>query len=147
MAQTFRHIVVATDFGECTKRALDVAASLAVSTGAALTVAHVLEIPAYAYGVMSFSAEDLITPLETAANEMLAETMVAVRAICPGATGTVLQGVAWEQLLEVARKRDADLLVLGTHGRRGIARAILGSVAEKVVRMSPVAVLTVRGAP
>jgi len=60
---------------------------------------------------------------------------------------TVLRtGVPWEEILDTAKKLDVGLIVMGTHGRRGLPRAILGSVAEKVVRLSPVPVLTVRGA-
>ena len=54
-------------------------------------------------------------------------------------------GVEWEQILEVVKARNADLIVMGTHGRRGLSRLFLGSVAEKVVRISPVPVLTIRG--
>jgi nucleotide-binding universal stress UspA family protein len=57
--------------------------------------------------------------------------------------GVVRQGSAWREIDDVAREMRADLIVLGTHGRRGVARVILGSVAEKVVRTSPVPVLTV----
>jgi nucleotide-binding universal stress UspA family protein len=142
----FRRIVVATDFNESAKKALDLATSLAVSMEAELTVVHVLEIPAYAYGTMSFAAEDLITPFETAAEQMLASTMTEVRAKCPRAKGVVVKGVPWLKLLETAKGREADLVVLGTHGRRGLTRAVLGSVAEKVVRVSPIPVLTVHGA-
>jgi nucleotide-binding universal stress UspA family protein len=59
---------------------------------------------------------------------------------------TVLKsGRAWEQILDTAEKVDAGLIVIGTHGRRGLPRALLGSVAERVVRLSPVPVLTVHG--
>ena len=64
---------------------------------------------------------------------------------CPSARGVLRQGVAWEQILENAKEAGADLLVIGTHGRRGVAHAFLGSVAVKVVRASPIPVLTVRG--
>jgi len=53
-------------------------------------------------------------------------------------------GRPWEEILAAAREGNADLIVIGTHGRKGLPRALLGSVAEKVVRMSPVPVLTVR---
>ncbi len=52
-------------------------------------------------------------------------------------------GPPWEQILQVAKERGADLIVMGTHGRRGLSHALLGSVAEKVVRISPIPVLTV----
>jgi nucleotide-binding universal stress UspA family protein len=55
------------------------------------------------------------------------------------------RGVAWEEIIEVAKRVDVGLIVMGTHGRRGLPRAIMGSVAEKVVRLSPVPVLTIHG--
>lgn len=53
-------------------------------------------------------------------------------------------GVAWEQILAAATDVDANVIALGTHGRRGVAHAIMGSVAERVVRLSDIPVLTVR---
>jgi len=53
-------------------------------------------------------------------------------------------GIAWERILETAKMVEAGLIVMGTHGRRGVPRAFLGSVAERVVRLSPVPVLTIR---
>ncbi len=55
-------------------------------------------------------------------------------------------GVASEEIVAAASDADADVIVVGTHGRRGLAHTILGSVAEHVVRLSPVPVLTVRAA-
>ena len=52
-------------------------------------------------------------------------------------------GELWRAILEIATERDVDLIVMGTHGRRGLSRLFLGSIAEKVVRLSPVPVLTV----
>ena len=60
------------------------------------------------------------------------------------ARGLLLEGVAWEQLVHTARARKANLIVMGTHGRTGLARLFLGSVAERVVGSAPCPVLTVR---
>lgn len=54
------------------------------------------------------------------------------------------EGVPVEQILEVAKKEKADIIVMGTHGRRGMDRFFFGSVAEKIVRMSPIPVMTIR---
>jgi nucleotide-binding universal stress UspA family protein len=54
-------------------------------------------------------------------------------------------GRAWKCILDEIREGNVDLVVMGTHGRHGLPRLVLGSVAEKVVRLSPVAVMTVRG--
>jgi nucleotide-binding universal stress UspA family protein len=52
-------------------------------------------------------------------------------------------GVAWDEIIGAARRLDVGLIVMGTHGRRGLPRVLMGSVAEKVVRLSPVPVLTI----
>jgi nucleotide-binding universal stress UspA family protein len=63
----------------------------------------------------------------------------------PKAEAAVVAGEPWLAILEAVKKQGADLIVMGTHGRRGISRVLLGSVAEKVVRLSPVPVLTISG--
>ena len=60
-------------------------------------------------------------------------------------TGVLREGVAWEEINHVADEINADIIVIGTHGRRGLARALLGSVAENVVRTSQHPVLTIHG--
>lgn len=139
---TFKHIVAATDFSEASRDALELARALAAETGAELTVVHVCEVPGYSEtGPIAY---DLVTPIAARAQEQMDALMDHVGRACPGARGLVKIGVAWEQLLGVAADVHADLLVMGTHGRRGFAHAVMGSVAERVVRLSPVPVLTVR---
>jgi nucleotide-binding universal stress UspA family protein len=59
--------------------------------------------------------------------------------------GVLREGVAWEEINRLADEIDADLIVIGTHGRKGLARALLGSVAEKVVRTAHRPVTLIRG--
>ncbi len=140
----FEHVLAATDFSEASERALALAVEMARSPGSGLTVVHTCEVPAYAYSDMSFAPLDLLSPVVDVARAKLAELMGPLAAACPGAKSVLKIGVPWEQILGVAAETDADLIVVGTHGRRGVAHALLGSVAEKVVRLSPVPVLTVR---
>jgi nucleotide-binding universal stress UspA family protein len=139
---TFGHILAATDFSDVSRGALELAAALAGECGAELTLLHVCEISGYAQtGPIPY---DLVTPAAEEAQARLDELLLSVREVCPRAKGLVKVGVAWEQILAVAADTRADLVVMGTHGRRGISHALVGSVAERVVRLSPVAVLTVR---
>ena len=75
----------------------------------------------------------------------LDEELARVRVRCPRAQGALSEGVPWRGILDVADARGADLVVLSTHGRHGLQHAFLGSVAAKIVRMSPVPVVTVGG--
>lgn len=141
---TFKRILAATDSSEASRDALDLARSLAHESSADLIVTHTCEVPAY----NDFAAPiDLITPLAELAQSKPDDLLPSIRAECPDAKGVIKVGVPWEQILGVAAEVRADLIVMGTHGRRGIAHAIMGSVAERVVRLSAIPVLTVRSRP
>ncbi len=143
----FKHILVAVDFGDSSDQAMELGIELANKYGAALTLVHAYEIPTYAYPNASFLVVDLLTPIEEAARKELEKTLAAVQAQVPGAKAVLRRGSAATEVLSVIDELHADLVVTGTHGRRGITRTVLGSVAEKLVRMSPVPVLTVHRRP
>ncbi len=142
----FKHILVPTDFGESSRRALDVAVELSQKLDASLTLLHTYEIPTYDNSGMVFATVDLLTQVEESAQQQLEEALVTLRKRLPDAKGILRNGVPWQQILAAIDETHADLVVMGTHGRRGVAHALLGSVAEKTVRMSPVPVLTIRAA-
>jgi len=141
----FRSVLVATDLGEHSRRALDLGVELAETLGAKLTVVHVFEIPVYAYGAVATATVDLFTPIEAAAKDGLGKVMDEVRRKVPNAAAVLRQGTAWREVLAVAESERSDLVITGTHGRKGLQHFVLGSVAEKIVRLSPVPVMTVRG--
>lgn len=140
----FKHILVATDFGEASDRALDVAVAMAEKFGAQLTLLHASWIPpvydAYGQGFDWHTDE-----MTSAAKKELSATLVKAKERYPTADGLVVTAEPWDAILRIAKARGADLIVMGTHGRRGLSRVFLGSVAEKVVRLSPIPVLTVSG--
>ena len=142
----FKHILFATDFGESSQRALVIAIELAKKFDATLTLIHTFEIPTYAYSGMPFSTLDMFTPIEEAARQDFEAALAALRKQVPAAKGILRRGVPWQDIQAAIVETHADLVVMGTHGRSGVARAFLGSVAEKTVRMSPVPVLTIRAA-
>jgi nucleotide-binding universal stress UspA family protein len=132
-----RHILVPTDFAEPAARALELAIELASAFGAQITLLHVVpELPF----VERAEWDKIVGPGPARELERAREASKARHA---ASDGVLLFGVPWEQIVSTATERGADLIVMGTHGRRGLPRAILGSVAEKVVRLSPVPVLTV----
>jgi nucleotide-binding universal stress UspA family protein len=140
----FERILVATDLSEASERALELAGALARESGAELHVVHVCEIPAYGDPTSSI---DIVTPLMEIAKQKFGALMSSIRTSSPGAKDVLKMGNAWERILAAAEDVGADLIVLGTHGRRGFAHAILGSVAERVVRLSEIPVLTVTYRP
>jgi nucleotide-binding universal stress UspA family protein len=140
----FKHILVAVDFADSSQEALAAAVELAKRFGAKLTLTHTCEVPAYAYPGMAFAAVDLLTPVEDAAREALAAALADVQKTLPATKGILRRGLAATETLAVIAAEKPDLVVIGTHGRTGVTRAFLGSVAERIVRQSPVPVLTVR---
>jgi len=141
-----RRILVPVDFSEKSERALDYAIEFAKKFGASVTLVHAYEIPVYGYGLVDASlvaSPDLAARISDAAQKTL-DALVASRADrgVP-IQGILRNGVAWEEIANVAKETHADLIVIGTHGRRGLARALLGSVAESVIRTSDVPVLTI----
>ncbi|WP_265108997.1 universal stress protein [Halosolutus halophilus] len=136
----FDTVVVATDGSESVKRAVDVAFDLADRFDAevhALSVVDASEVDASPQQLR----EELRTALETTADAALATVEErADREV----TTAVRDGRPAAEICEYAREVDADLIVTGTRGRHGENRLLLGSVAERIVRTSPVPVLTVR---
>ena len=136
----FRNVLVATDFSESAARAVDVAIELVTPFEGRLTLLHVYHIPTQAY------AYEVVMPLEAfakGAQQQLDAELAKLKARYPNCEGLVEPGRAAERIVAIANKRRVGAIVLGTHGRRGLPRILLGSVAERVVRTSDVPVLTV----
>lgn len=146
--KAFTHILVPVDFEPPSLEALDMAVELALRFGAELTVMHAWELPytAYSYAVGPYSAFDLWQPMADAATERLDATMARVWQRVPNAKSLLRNGPTASEIQRAIEETGADLVVIGTHGRTGVSRLMLGSVAEKVVRLSPVPVLVARGA-
>jgi len=141
----FKHILVATDFGESSEQAVLLAVDLAQQFGAALTLIHVYEVPDYVYFNGSLPAvTQWIAPIRAAATTQLEETLKKVRGRIPAATSLLRQGRPADEIVKAIGETHADIVVVGTHGRRGLNHVLLGSVAERVVRTAPAPVLTVR---
>jgi nucleotide-binding universal stress UspA family protein len=136
----FQKILVATDFSEHSQRALAWALDLRQRLGAALTVLHVYQIPAgYPNGFL-FSA-DVIGAIEDSARVELAKFVA--RAGTTPVESKLAMGVPFMEIVQAARSGAHDLIVVGTHGRTGLKHLLIGSVAERVVRLAPCPVLTV----
>ena len=145
MTIEFRHVLVPVDFGEPSQLALREATSLAKRFGSQLTLVHVFEIPAYIYVGTPYVTTDLFGTVEEAARQQLDKTLREVQAAVPGAKAVLRNGAPSAEILAVIEALRPDLVIIGTHGRKGVSHALLGSVAEKIVRLSPTPVLTFRG--
>jgi nucleotide-binding universal stress UspA family protein len=134
-------VLVAVDFEEASRRAVDIARGLARAIGAELVLVHVYQIPIYTYpGIEPQITPDFrmeITLAASRALEQLAAEVGVERAL-------LREGEPAATILATAHEVSATMIAMGTHGRRGLSHVLLGSVAEKVVRGSAVPVLTVR---
>jgi nucleotide-binding universal stress UspA family protein len=143
MTNAARRILVATDFSAGSDEALARAIDLGRGTGASLQLVHVLEL-----GVEQFPFGPLFYSEETGGIVGHVDRELSRRADLVKAAGLpcetrMLEGGTPDEIVREARDGSADLIVVGTHGRRGLAHAMLGSVAERVVRHASCPVLTV----
>ena len=144
----FTHILVPTDFSEPSDAALDYARTLAASFGSAVHLLHVVEAPFVTgpLGTPVFVAEGLTVhgQLFEEAKGRLEKLVTAADRSRGNVTTDVIVGTSARTILDYALDHGMDLIVMGTHGRGGMAHLLMGSVAEKVVRSAPCPVLTVR---
>ena len=141
----FRRIVCPTDFSPTADAAVRYAASLAKAYGAELVLLHVLpqvHYPLRGLG-MATAYPHLQEELHTRGKERLQAALAAITDV-PGVQTELRDGEAYEGVLACAHDRGADLIVIGTHGHTGLRHALLGSTAERVVRLAECPVLTVR---
>jgi nucleotide-binding universal stress UspA family protein len=152
-------ILVPTDFSEGSQAALEHATVLATAFKAKIVVLHVIESIAATMTetmqrvdteIMLKSINQLPQVLEVyalvrrAVEPALDKVVQDLRKAGVSASSELAEGTAYEQIVAHGRSAHADLIVMGTHGRRGFNRLFLGSVAERVVRLAPCPVLTVR---
>ena len=142
----FYRIVVATDFSDCAKEAWELAKRLAAAPGSELILTHVLtEVPLYGEGILNIETARKIREGARRGPRRPWRNWWARRARTGlSARAALRTGVPHQEIVALARDERADLIVIGTHGRGGITRALLGSVADRVVRLAPCPVLTVR---
>ena len=143
---SFQRILCATDFSSVADAGLDRAVRLAAREGAQLVLLHVLApITAYVLpDVVGSIAVDLDEQAREDARRELRRLEERVRSTGVPTHTVLVQGYAPLQIARAAERLHSDLIVLGTHGRIGLTRMLLGSVAEAVVRRAPCPVLMIR---
>ena len=143
---SIKKILVPTDFSKPSEAALEAAVEVAKKFDASIVLMHAYQMPVYPYPVTAMVTPlDLVAHIEQGARKAL-ETAVASHAAAGVPIETSLcAGHAWEQILRAGKEFDTGLIVIGSRGLRGLPRALMGSTAERVVRYSPVPVMTLHG--
>ncbi len=146
-ADTFK-FVCPVDFSEGSEHALDKAVAYARALGAKIELVHVYQVPVFSLPDAPMTTMDptLVTQIEKQSRKLLEDALLRLRMKAPDleVNAHLLQGAVAESIVEFAQNTGANMIVIGTHGRRGFQRFLLGSVAERVVRTSHVPVLTVQ---
>jgi universal stress protein A len=143
-----RTILHPTDFSSASRPAFTHAVGLAREQRAELLLLHVLPavMPMVGEGYMSPNTfDDLQRSARAFAQKQLDRLVAKAKAGRVRARGLLYEGMAADAITRAARARRAKLIVMGTHGRTGLTRLLMGSVAERVVGNAPCPVLTVRG--
>ena len=144
----FRRILHPSDFSPASRAAFRQAVELARTNRAQLTIVHVYT-PLLPMIGLSFAMprtyDAMLADVRTATQRQLERLVATARKAGARATGRLLKGRPLDRIVRAARSTRADLIVLGTHGRTGLGRLFLGSVASRVVALAPCPVLTVRG--
>ena len=143
----FRRILYASDFSPASRPAFRRALGLARANRASLTIVHVYSI------IIPMMGEGYATPqvydkwmadVRADAQRRVGRLVAQAKKSGVRAKGLALEGIPHDRIVRAARSTRADLIVLGTHGRTGLGRVFLGSVAARVVTLAPCPVLTVR---
>jgi nucleotide-binding universal stress UspA family protein len=145
-ADGLARILVPTDFSAGSERAWAEARRLAARLGAELVLVHVLvETPLYSEGPFTMKrARDVFDAARGWAVKTLGEWSAIAAADGISARWVLRTGVPYKEIVGAAARERTDLIVIGTHGRGGLDRALLGSVADRVIRLAPCPVMTVR---
>jgi nucleotide-binding universal stress UspA family protein len=144
-----RRILHATDYSKASERALQEAVDFAKQNNAEMLVVHVIQpVVPYVAGE-DIGAAELYVKLEEStkqeAQRSMNKLMQRLERLRIKAKSLLLRGIPADQIVKAAKNRKADMIVIGTHGRTGLSKLFMGSVASRVISTAPSPVLTVRG--
>lgn len=145
----YAKILVPVDGSPTSDRGLDEAIQLARLTGASVKLLHVIDLMTISMAPETGAAltSQMVQLLTEEGQQLLARAEARMKSAGVGVETQLVEssaGRVCDQVVEEARRWPADLIVIGTHGRRGVGRLMLGSDAEQIARLSPVPVLLVR---
>ena len=143
---TASHILVPTDFSEYADYALDYAIELAQKLQARLTLLHIIDtMPLGVVEEGSMLPPSYWQELETNLEQSMEASLKRLDDVGLQGEPIIVHGVPFQSIIDTAQDKAVDLIVMGTHGRTGLTHVLMGSVAERVVRMAPCPVLVTRG--
>jgi nucleotide-binding universal stress UspA family protein len=145
-------LLVPVDFSSFSEEALVFASGLAKKLSAQLLVLHVIHDPAEAPGFYArqWKKKKYLQSMEEAAEEMMQEFLKKIRQAYPDqapikkATPLLVVGIPVKRIVEIAEKKQAGMIIIGSHGRTGLSNLLLGSKAGQVVQLSPIPVTVVK---
>ena len=142
----FKTILFATDFSEGSDFAFKAALSMAGKYDSKLIVIHVINEPVDLRGfyVPHISFDKLEEEIEQGAEKLMEKFCRTHMQDFNNYETYVLPGIPYDEIIKKAESLNADLIIMGTHGRTGLDHVLFGSTAEKVVRKSPIPVMTIR---
>jgi nucleotide-binding universal stress UspA family protein len=147
MSIVLKKILCPTDFSENSEHAMKYALALATLSQAQLELFHVVEPISYPQSTELFEPVldevELTMKMGVAFQKQLEDQVDALKEVYPKIAGKLVTGNTFLEIIRAARD-DVDMIVMGTHGRTGLAHVLIGSVAERVVREAPCPVLTVK---
>ena len=142
---TIKNILCPIDFSAASRAALEIALDLAKRLGAEVRLVHIFQLPYYVGwedGVaMAAASVEFLEQMRKRGEEQLAAQVALCKAAGVPARGEQIDGAPYLKIVELSA--EADMVVMGTHGRTGLPRLMLGSVAERVVRLAKCPVITV----
>ena len=140
-----QHFLVPIDFSECAGQALEYAINLGRGLRARLTLLHVIQsVPLGGVDMGVTLPYTYLQDLEADIMQSMEACLARVTAAGLEGDIVVVHGVPFHEIVETAKAQRVDLIIIGTHGRTGLQHILLGSVAEKVVRLAPCPVLVAR---
>ena len=143
--KVFQHILVPIDFGRASDHALTIAMQLGKVLKARLTLLHVVQIPLMTGPDTGIGVAQYLDDMQLQARQSLAQYAQRVQASGLDCETTIELASPFQHIVDYAATQQVDLIVMGTHGHTGLQHMLLGSVAERVVRLAPCPVLVTQG--
>ncbi|MBW2610744.1 MAG: universal stress protein [Deltaproteobacteria bacterium] len=145
-------LLVAVDFTLFSEEALIFAGKLANKLQAQILVLHVIHDPAEAPGFYNqkMQKEMFLRSMEEAAHEMMEEFLQKMKKTCPDQTPIqqavplLVSGTPVTRIIEIGEKKQVSMIIVGSHGRTGLSHVLIGSKAERLVRLSPIPVIVIK---